>query len=157
MSAATFHDELVAALPNVVGWCVHLKRSPDAGADLAQKTALRALEHENGFTLGTDMKAWLMRMAFNLHVNENRSSRVKCQHLDIDDVVLTAPESQSARDDLIDCLAALRTLPINHQRILLAAGDDLNYLEIGERLRLRPGTVRSRLNRAREALLTALA
>lgn len=46
----------------------------------------------------------------------------------------------------------IATLPANHREILSATG---SYADIGAALNLAPGTVRSRLNRARAALVAA--
>ena len=58
-----------------------------------------------------------------------------------------------AAEDREALAKAMNQLPVEYRQILtLRAIDDLSYTQIAEILKLREGTVKSRLNRARAAL-----
>jgi len=65
--AQPFEEALVAAIPALHRFATYLTRDPVWAEDLMQETYARALAHREQFALGTDCRAWLFKIAHNLH------------------------------------------------------------------------------------------
>ena len=147
----------------------------DASAeDLVQETYLRAYKGFEGFTEGTNLRAWLFRILTNLYINDYRRRRRRPQEVDLADEgtlymhrgaggLERARMARSAEDELLEGLAstevreALEALPDSYRvAVLLADVEGFAYKEIAEMLDVPIGTVMSRLHRGRKRLRGAL-
>ena len=63
-------------------------------------------------------------------------------------------EKQDVRSTVQDCIKALE--PEHREIIVLRDMQDFSYVDIGDMLKMREGTVKSRLFRAREAIKDCL-
>jgi RNA polymerase sigma-70 factor (ECF subfamily) len=154
-----FRDELVAHLPQLRAFCRFLCRGRVADADdLAQETVLRAWAARKSFTPGSMMRAWLFVIARNLFYSAMRKNRFVG---DIDSEQarqeLKLNGSQEAISDLDEVRRAVELLP-QHQReaLVLVAAGGLSYEETAQICQCAVGTAKSRVNRARAALLKLL-
>jgi len=128
--------------------------------DLTQETFLRAWKYFQSFREGTNCRAWLMRILYNVW-----ASRCGRQRLEIP---LAGQEEnfEPYYDWEGDLLAvelsskmegALAQLPINYRwAVLLADVEELTYQQIASVMGCPIGTVMSRLNRGRRALARLL-
>lgn len=139
--------------------------------DLSQETFLKAYRTLSGYRGEAGFGSWLYRIAANLCIDHLRKRKrrgmeklVYLDERDEDGRSLELPdlrfEPQQAleRQELRRAVqAGLRRLP-PEQRLILTLRDvqDLSYQEIGEALALEPGTVRSRIHRARARLARIL-
>jgi RNA polymerase sigma-70 factor (ECF subfamily) len=144
--------------------------TPDAD-DLVQETLLRAYKARDRFTPGTSMRAWLatiLRRLFLTDVSKKKRRRTQTD-TDSGDMLPLAPlperppavgslplETVLERvDDPVK--KAFKRLPETYRTpFVLFALDGLSYAEIAERLRIPPGTVMSRIHRARHRLRAAI-
>jgi RNA polymerase sigma-70 factor, ECF subfamily len=130
---------------------------------------LRAYRTFDGFTSGTNARAWLLTILYSIFVNQYHRARRTPQHVSIDDLEfryareLAAPEAattdpfQGAWTEH-EIEAALRELPEAFRAtVLLVDVEELSYEEAAAALGCAVGTVRSRLFRARRILAVALA
>ena len=142
--------------------------------DLVQETYLRAYKGFDGFTEGTNLRAWLFRILTNLFINEYRRRKrrpVETDLGDIDSLYLykgfgateTAGRARSAEDELLASLTsgevrhAIESLPESYRvAVLLADVEGFAYKEIAGILDVPMGTVMSRLHRGRKRLREAL-
>ena len=77
--------------------------------------------------------------------------------LDLPDPGMNPEELLLAAEDRAVLTKAMNELPVEYREILtLRAINDMSYTEIAEVLKLREGTVKSRLSRARNALRNKL-
>ena len=109
---------------------------------------------------GTNCRAWLFGILFNVIRHEKRSwlKWLTSANENLAATQLVAP--QPVPDHLTDreILAALDQLPIQFRAVLLLVDvEELNYQEASEILRVPIGTVMSRLSRARKVLRGQLA
>jgi RNA polymerase sigma-70 factor (ECF subfamily) len=138
--------------------------------DLVQETYLRAYRGFEGFTEGTNLRAWLYRILTNTYINQYRAKQRRPEESDLDDVedlylyrrigaIEQALAGRSAEDELMDLFtddevkAALDELPEGFRlAVYLADVEGFSYKEIAEILDVPIGTVMSRLHRGRKAM-----
>jgi len=139
------------------------KVGPEAD-DLTQRTFLAFLEAYESYRQGGSVRAFLFGIARRqlLRHYEGRDDRGR-QRVDLSQVtaadLLPSPSQLIAERERTEALfAALRRIPIDFQIALeLYYWTELDVAEIAEVLAVAPGTVKSRLARARDKLRAALA
>lgn len=128
--------------------------------DAVQETFLLAWKSFHKFDSGTNCRAWLFSILFNV-VRQHRRKwlfRFKLTD-DADTFERMAGEGDAKSERLEDpqILNALRTLPQKYAEVVLLADvEELSYKEIADAIRCPIGTVMSRLSRGRELLRNAL-
>lgn len=164
---AAFEQLVLAYQKKVYNLAYRLSGSREDAADLAQEALVRVYKSLGRFREQARFSTWLYRIVVNVCLDYQRSRK---RHpivsldapLDGDDgevprqVASDAVDPQEAaeRRDLRDAVqAAIGRLSDEH-RVILVMRDiqDIPYDEIGRVLGLPLGTVKSRLNRARQAL-----
>lgn len=148
---------------NFARWLVG---NPADAEDVVQDAYLRAFRYFESFH-GGDFRVWLLgivRNSFLTWVKANRSRRLVFQaETPEDDVPETAwgmpppdPEALMLRQIDGETLARLfQSLPADYREVLLLRElEDLPYKAIADITGVPPGTVMSRLSRARSALRT---
>jgi len=138
----------------------------DLAEDLTAETFTAAFRHRARFDPGRgSARPWLFGIAANL-IGKHRRTEVRglraVVRLGIDPVAESWQESADARvvaSSAGPALAsALTKLSVADRHVLLlVAWADLTYAEVAEALDIPVGTVRSRLNRARERVRRSLA
>ncbi|GMU37884.1 MAG: sigma-70 family RNA polymerase sigma factor [Planctomycetia bacterium] len=131
---------------------------PEDAFDLTQDTFLRAFQQFANFDARAAAGTWLYRIAVNETLQFFRRRDRERTRLEA-----SRPEATGRTDDgtaapaETDVAAALADLSLEHRVILiLKYQTGLDYAEIAEVLDCAPGTVASRLNRARAELRRAL-
>ncbi len=152
-SHVTFRDQLLAELPRMRGAAVFLTRNPSDTDDLLQTTALRAMNAQHQFTLGTNMRAWLYRIMRNEFIDNYRIKRFNTPLEDAAEPFVSVAETQMDRLILGEVLAAVRKLrPLHCEALLLTAQAEMSYDEVAAIQGCSIGTVKSRVARARAQL-----
>jgi RNA polymerase sigma-70 factor (ECF subfamily) len=125
--------------------------------DALQEAYVRAFRGLPRFRGQAAFSTWLYRIAYNACQDELRRSRWDETSLrDVDAVGSADPGDAVARR--LDLARALAALPFDLRAVvLLVDAEGMDYREAGEVLGIPPGTVGSRLNRARVSLRAALA
>lgn len=124
--------------------------------DLAQETFVRAFEKIHTFDAQARLSTWLCRIATNEALQFFRRRQTERRHLRLVSAarVQTTDDQTAASVEMDDALAALSD---EHRAILvLRYQEGLSYADLAEALALSPGTVASRLNRARAELRALL-
>lgn len=130
--------------------------------DLVQQTFLGCLEHGRAHGSMRSFRGFVFGVARHRLIDHFRS-RARTSQIDpavtslVD--VATSPSGRLARDRQERCLlAALRTLPIDAQLVLeLYYWQSLTGPELADALDVPEGTARSRLRKAKQRLVEALA
>jgi RNA polymerase sigma-70 factor, ECF subfamily len=159
-AAATFENRVEAVMPDLFRFAMSMTRNREAALDLSQEAATLALTKRDDFEPGTDLKAWVFRLQVNIHRNtvrkELRRRRLEEAHSPIQASDLSLP-SQMDSLRYREAYKAIEALPpIQRQVLFLVGYDGKTYEEAAQILEIDKGTVKSRLNRARQALADAI-
>lgn len=153
-------SELVARYQDrIYRFLLRLMRSPDDALDLTQDTFMRAYQGLERWRPDASFKTWLFRIARNLAFDQLRRGKV-VQFVALDEGA-DIPDAAAGPEALLETAqryrvleAALARLPSEHREILLLREiEGMAYEEIAAVLNLNIGTVKSRIARARAALL----
>jgi RNA polymerase sigma-70 factor (ECF subfamily) len=151
------HRETVFAI------CLGFTRNRCDAEDLTQDAYLRAHARLGDLEKADSAKAWLCRIARNTCRDHRRRARVRelwraVWHRGADPATPVTPETQLQRDERVVLVkSAICALPARLRDVLvLREYGELSYAEIAAALSLRPGTVMSRLHRARALLADRL-
>ncbi len=149
-------EEMIALLPRLRRFAFALTGAWSDADDLVQATCMRAIERLDQWENGTRLDSWMYRIAQNLHRNDLRKERTRASHLrevgtdQVDTVSQNVPADRLALQDLG---AAMQRLPPDQRAVLLLiAVEGRSYQEAADLLDLPPGTIASRVSRARTDL-----
>jgi RNA polymerase sigma-70 factor (ECF subfamily) len=127
--------------------------------DLVQEAYLQAWRSFHRFELGTNLRAWLYKIMFNVYYNQQRRERLQLLPLEetiAETLAFDPPTPQHLTEE--EVLQALERLPREFQLpVVLADIEELSYREIAEAMQTPLGTVMSRLHRGRKLLRAELA
>ena len=154
----------------VYNLCLRMVGNEQDACDLSQEAFLKAYTNLSAFRGDSKFSSWLYRMTTNLCLDIlRRRSRQKTVLLtyDTDDGGenflqipdnAPSPEAEAERRELRDAVRqGLSELPESQREILLLREiGQLSYEEIARQLALEPGTVKSRIFRARKRLCEIL-
>lgn len=149
-----FVDGIQLSIPSLRAFAISLTRDADRAEDLVQETVLRAISKQEQFEAGTNIQAWLFTILRNLFCSERRKSLREIEDVDgsYAQVLISVPD-QEDRIMLHDLEIALGKLPrVQREAIMLVGADGLSYEEAAHALGCAVGTVKSRVNRARNSL-----
>ncbi len=133
--------------------------SHDEALELAQDTFIRAWQGLPDWRPEAEFRTWLFRIASNAATDSLRRRKV-VQFVPIEedyDIAGETPGPQAQlriKQELRALESALGRLPHEQREVVLLRDvEDMSYAEISATLRVSEGTVKSRLARAREALV----
>ncbi|MDI6782395.1 MAG: sigma-70 family RNA polymerase sigma factor [bacterium] len=129
--------------------------------EITQDTFMKIYHKLKTFRFCSSFKTWVCRIAVNTAINYYHSSMKKeSKRVDFETVILTKGDDRKDLDDIIKqeesaqvdlLLKALK--PAHRVCLILREMEGLSYQEIAGILKIPVNTVRSRLKRAREALM----
>lgn len=169
-----FHDLVIKYQDRVFNACWRVCGHLEDARDLTQDAFLKAFESLDTFRYESGFFTWLFRIAVNLSLSHRRSSaRRRVQSLDgvestdgqamgllrliQSDVEDETNRSGNKAEQHAVALRALGALDDDHRAVVVLRDmEGLDYQQIAEILEVPPGTVKSRLHRARLAIEKAL-
>ncbi len=146
---------ILAAVPNLRAFAISLSGNVDRADDLVQETLAKAIANIHTFQPGTNMPAWLFTILRNLFRSEYRKRRREVEDIDgrYSDTLTTQPE-QGGRLEFEELRKALLQLPEDQREALILVGaSGFSYEEAAKISGCAVGTVKSRVNRARNRLI----
>jgi len=153
-----FTGELTASLRHLRAFGMSLCRDPLRIDDLVQQTALQAWAARHQFRAEGSVRAWLFTILRNCYFTELRNRRPEIE--DPDGAIADSVRWDHDHDvhaQLVELERGVQELPSRQREALtLVVLRGLSYEEVGEICRCKVGTVKSRVARAREALLRFL-
>ncbi len=156
---ADVRDGLPKLMPRLWRYAVVLTRNGDDAAELAQATAMRALERSEQYHAGTNLDRWCFTILASIWKNElrSRATRRGAGVVDAEDADLIDPMPHAdVNISANEVLSQMMTLTEAHRETLfLVYVEGYSYAEAAERLDVPIGTVMSRLANARKRLNVA--
>lgn len=147
-------DELIRQIPNLRAFAVSLSGNADRADDLVQEALMKAWASIDMFEAGTNMRAWLFTILRNVYYSDFRKKRREVEDADgkLAANLATHPE-QMGHLDMVDFRDALNQLaPDQREALILVGASGFSYDEAAEICGCAVGTVKSRVNRARNRL-----
>lgn len=147
--------ELMALVPNLRAFARSLSGSPDKADDLVQETLIKAWKNRDSFAKGSNLKAWLFTILRNTFLSERRKARYEVEDADgAYAAQVSSPGEQMGHMDLADFREALDKLPTEQREaIILIGAEGFSYEEAALTCGCAIGTMKSRVNRARNRLI----
>jgi RNA polymerase sigma-70 factor (ECF subfamily) len=147
-------DDLVALLPDLRAFARFMCREREAADDLVQNTIVSALNKEQQFTSGTNLKAWLFTIMRNRFYSDMRSQRRGPVAVDDEQLALVPaidnPEASMALHELTTALWKLN--PQSREALILVGASGFSYEEAAALCDCSVGTLKARVSRARKRL-----
>ncbi|MFT3972777.1 MAG: sigma-70 family RNA polymerase sigma factor [Amaricoccus sp.] len=150
-------QEVVELIPALRAFARTFCRSHADADDLVQETLTKAIANLHRFEPGTRLKSWLFTIMRNTFLTSVAKSRRETTGIEIEDVGSgrEAPQEWSAQ--VREVRAAIGRLPQAQREVLVLVGMlGVSYEEAARICDCAVGTVKSRLSRARVALLAEL-
>jgi len=158
----------------VYGVALRMTRRHEVADDIVQETFLRAYRSLAGFDEERPLGPWLSKIAVNLSINHLKGPTRKEQALYTEDApdgpwepgthrdggpIETNPLRSLESERFADALSSAvdRLAPEHRSVFLLKVVEGMRYEDIARTLEISPGTVMSRLSRARAKLKLMLA
>jgi RNA polymerase sigma-70 factor (ECF subfamily) len=153
-----FEAEALPHLRSLYGTAFRMTRNAHDAEDLVQETFLRAYRAFDGFTPGSNIRAWLYTILHRVRTDAFRRSRRSPRTVELADEGPAVPPPQDALAQGGEDLArALESLPdVFRDAVVLRDVEDYSYQEIARILDVPMGTVMSRIHRGRALLRQAL-
>jgi RNA polymerase sigma-70 factor (ECF subfamily) len=159
--AATLAEQALEHLDELHGLARHLCGDPSDAEDLVQETYTRALAGGARFD-GSNLRAWMFRILRNCFIDRARRRKIVLEIPD-DTIDAALPDvwDAAALDQLryvtaSEVASAIAALPIEFRFVIYLDIEGFSEAEIADIVRCAPGTVKSRLSRAKARLRTAL-
>ena len=168
---ANAFEYLVAAYEkNVYNLALRMTGNPEDAEDMAQEAFLKAYSSLDSFRGDSKFSVWLYRIVSNVCLDFLRKQKkaqtfsLSMEDDDGEESELELPDTRRLPEDELEkkltrdaVQRGLAQLPEDARQILLLREiQGLSYEEIGEALGLEPGTVKSRIFRARKKLCAFL-
>ena len=154
-------DDILPYREEIFLLCLGFSRNAAVAEDLCQDVYLKACRKLNSVRHPEAVRFWLFRLARNVCRDHHRRGRlVGFDPLD-SRVDLAAASNDGGSDDFEDRLVRLKSsvevLPRKLREVfILRTYARLSYEDVARTLRIREGTVMSRLHRARAAVARAM-
>jgi RNA polymerase sigma-70 factor, ECF subfamily len=157
-NTSDFKTELLGLIPFLRAFARSLCGSQDGADDLAQETLVKAWQSRATFAPGTNLKAWLFTILRNQFYSDRRRAwRQTPWDQDAAERLPGTSQDQTWSADLSDTARALRQLPDEQREALILVGaGGFSYADAAAICHCAVGTVKSRVARARKALMEIL-
>jgi len=157
-AAGDFAMDVAALRPFLLRRAIHLTNRRELAEDLVQTALTRALQARTLFTPGTNLKGWVATiLQHELYSHHRRSWRSASWSDEIAASLSSPLGEQESSLDLQQIACALNELPDSQREALVAVGVlGFAYEEVAELFGCSTGTIKSRVSRARIALMKAV-
>lgn len=150
-----FREDVAAMMPHLRAFARSLTSGDvHLADDLVQDTVLNALQAQDQFTPGTNLKAWMFTILRNRFRSLITRKHVTAEIPDDDlEKKWLTPAHQESVVEVTAFRRAFRELSPAHREVLVLVGvHGLSYEQVAEICGCEVGTVKSRVNRARNLL-----
>jgi RNA polymerase sigma-70 factor, ECF subfamily len=150
---AELNKQLLSLIPSLRAFAHVLTRNHSEVDDLVQDTLVKAISNIHQFTPGTNLRAWLFTIERNtFYTAHQQRRRQAAAPLDETRTLGVSPTQEwSVRMSAVHD-AVLQLPAEQREALLLVAGAGMTYDEAAEVCQCALGTIKSRINRARNRL-----
>jgi RNA polymerase sigma-70 factor (ECF subfamily) len=147
-------DDVVTYIPALQAYAMSLTRNKTNAEDLVQDTLTKAIAKFHQFQTGTNLRAWLMTIMRNTYFTQIRKAgREPTGPTDCVSTTLSAPATQEWSLRGREMQRAVLDLPVHYREtLILVVMLGHSYEATADICGVAVGTVKSRVNRAREML-----
>jgi len=149
-----FREELIEAIRSLRAFARTFHRDAARAEDLVQETMLKAWTKRSQFQEGSNMRAWLFTILRNTYLSEVRKKKREVE--DAEGTLTAQLAEKPAQEGYVmmnDLKAALEQISEDQREALILVGaSGFTYEEAAEIVGVAPGTIKSRVSRARAAL-----
>ncbi len=159
MASAKFQSNLMGLQSNLLNFAYMLTSNRDDAYDLLQDTTLKALDNEEKYTEGTNLKGWLFTIMRNIFINNYRRISRAATIVDTTDnqylinlpaeSAIESPEGTFTANEITEAINAFSE---DYRKPFSMHVAGYKYEEIAEEMGLPLGTVKSRIFSARKRL-----
>ncbi|WFE74327.1 sigma-70 family RNA polymerase sigma factor [Roseinatronobacter sp. S2] len=151
-------DEIVTHLPALRAFARGLTGDVSGADDLVQETVLKAWSKFSQYNEGTNLRAWLFTILRNTYLSKRRKqSREVSDGEGVFAARMASKPDHDGRLALQELNAAMKLLPVEQREALILVGAmGFSIEEAAQTCGCAPGTIKSRANRARKALVEIL-
>jgi RNA polymerase sigma-70 factor (ECF subfamily) len=155
---ADFRSGLVELLPFLRAFSRTLCGQRELADDLAQEALVKAWQSRDSFRAGSNLKAWLFTILRNLYYSDRRRAWRQAPWDDASAARMPASNGeQSWATELTDTARAMSMLPAEQREALILVGaGGFSYEDAAKISGCAVGTVKSRVARARRAIIATL-
>lgn len=156
------YEKLITAYEGkIYNMCCYMLKNKEDAMDASQEVCIKIFKYIKKFKGDSKLSTWIYRITYNTCIDFIKKSR---NDVSIDDVIALDSHKDSSVENIIES----REMKLEIKRCIKKLSEDfkaiiilrdiegLTYNEISEILNIEVGTVKSRLNRAREALRNEL-
>ena len=155
-----FTQHVALLRPALMAWAVSLSRSVDTAEELVQETMLSALRKPDRYDFERSLQTWLNTVLINLWRDRLRRKKFRDKHEAfsfVDDLYVSeeAPIDIriGARRELEHVWSLIEQLPERLRTVLtMIAFEERSRIEVAEKLKTTPMTIKGELKKAREML-----
>ena len=155
---AAFRQSLQDIIPHLRIFSRSLCSDRELAEDLAQETLAKAWQARGSFRAGSNLKAWLFTILRNQYYSHHRRAWRQAPWDESAAERIPAPRAeQTWAIQLSDVVRGMHGLPDDQRKALILVGaGGLTYQDAAVICRCAVGTVKSRVARARKALIGSL-
>lgn len=155
-----FRTELTSLIPHLRAFSRSLCGNATLADDVAQDAMLKAWNKRLSFKPGTNLKAWTFTILRNqFYTIKRRSWRATSLEPEVAEQTIVSVDNQDDTMRLNELRRALDMLSDDkREAVILVGASGMSYEEAGEICDCAPGTIKSRVSRARkelEAIMTS--
>jgi len=152
-----FGNDLVRYLPDLRRYAMSLSGRTADAEEIVQETMRKAMELRDTYRPGTDIRPWLFALQFNAHrsfVKEAVRRRTRETYEPAAAEAYPVPASQEDYILFSEAEELIERLPRDQKSALYCVVfDGMSYKQAATKLECSEGTVKSRISRAKDALL----
>lgn len=150
----SIRTDIVDLLPDLRAFSRFLCRDRETADDLVQNTIVAALDKQEQFSPGTNLKGWLFTIMRNRFYSDLRTLKRRPASVDADEAVpLVAADNPEANLALKELSSALWDLsPQAREALVLIGAGGFSYEEAAALCGCSVGTLKARVSRARKQL-----
>ena len=158
MTRPSLEEQLIAEVPSLRAFARSLAQDHATADDLVQETILKAWSKLDSFEDGTNLRAWLFTILRNTFFSLKRKVRREVEDVDgAHAAKLVQLPRQEGAMELAKFRTALARLPDDQREALVLVGAaGFTYEEAAAICGCAVGTMKSRINRARDRLSSLL-